>query len=1278
MICLLLIESVSFDVIKVNASEKKVILESDSYKIEYEIASSWSDGFNANLTITNKGKEKIKDWSLQFESDIQITNMWNGTWKSQDKKYSIDNAGWNKSIDCNQSVTIGFSGTEMGELSNVSLVCDTSTSKEYVYSTKNYDVNYKIESSWEKESQIQVKIKNKTDKPIHNWGLKYILNDKIHDIYNANDISQENAHLLKNVEWNQDIPANGEVVFGYTQGYDEKINIPEEFELVSVESITNEADYAIDIVTNEQWEKEANISLVITNNSQNIIEDWKLNFNCNFNILDIWSAELVFQKDGTVELKNPDYAQNIKPGDNCIIGMHINDNKEALKIENVVLTQCKPESVKKTDKKIYDYNFGITTAIKDSDIQAKMFAKVVCDENDELIVSRKTNGKWEKIANLYDSGNLTDNNDEIEGDGVFSNIISIDSKNVGLVEYKISLNSEGEEIASVIKEIEIIDSVTQDEYVTYFNRVNTICNNVRNLIKNDKYEYDKTIDKVVNELSTAGLKVSNVEKISGSSAKFTFENGLNFYLQFSDKSNMKTMIRGGSDNVDEKMSKMSSVGVAMTKSRNILYWAPFDTEWGKDDETEVIKNIVKDSSFSEDLTIVNDEDANVNSLKKINKYGLIVIATHGIGGEWIVTGERATKETNYFKELSSGEISIYSDFDPSRNEYKLFYMVNDKWLKNNIQDKFPDSILINNSCESSKTNILWDTFKKLGVKTYYGNEGAVTNRYATDRCKYLLNELLFNKKTTQDAYDNTFDSYYGNGSRFVVRGQGNLSMTGSINNKEFEEGYQSWNSYGDFRVLNKLSQVRPTEGNMMGMISTGVGNTMNGGGIYQIISVPENAKSLYFDWNFLSAEFLEYIGSEFDDPFEIKINCITSLDDSTVFNRTVNSLADLYGASKTDEGKLIPVSEGFSLNEFSDIWMTGWNSECVDISKYSGKMIRLEFSVANAADTNYPTAVLLDNIHMDSEYYSTDDYVEADSDSELEKNDKGQSYVLYTNEFSNQADQAANRIFDQRAYVNDKQVITKEITSELDFINAWQSMHNGVGEEEIDEVNILIHGTYYALIIDDALNEDNTEYLDDKTPENLTVSEDRCTSTDLYATYIGDLASKNINTLKIYSCNTGLLDAINVSFNKEFDKLTKQEGEYHIEGNVAQSFLKNNNIRRVIAYDGSVSFTNDGLPRISYEEGHYMSYLDTLKEYRKIIPLRYEGVMADYGPMYILQNGLDSLFQFGIMPNGEVIYTDDQKAIYSYKKKIYRYGVILDYDYTEVEVDLNTNEQKEK
>lgn len=159
MICLLLIESVSFDVIKVNASEKKVILESDSYKIEYEIASSWSDGFNANLTITNKGKEKIKDWSLQFESDIQITNMWNGTWKSQDKKYSIDNAGWNKSIDCNQSVTIGFSGTEMGELSNVSLVCDTSTSKEYVYSTKNYDVNYKIESSWEKESQIQVKIK---------------------------------------------------------------------------------------------------------------------------------------------------------------------------------------------------------------------------------------------------------------------------------------------------------------------------------------------------------------------------------------------------------------------------------------------------------------------------------------------------------------------------------------------------------------------------------------------------------------------------------------------------------------------------------------------------------------------------------------------------------------------------------------------------------------------------------------------------------------------------------------------------------------------------------------------------------------------------------------------------------------------------------------------------------------------------------------------------------------------------------------------------------------
>jgi len=57
----------------------------------------------------------------------------------------------------------------------------------------------------------------------------------------------------------------------------------------------------------------------------------------------------------------------------------------------------------------------------------------------------------------------------------------------------------------------------------------------------------------------------------------------------------------------------------------------------------------------------------------------------------------------------------------------------------------------------------------------------------------------------------------------------------------------------------------------MGIISTGLGYTLEHGELKQRIFIPEYANKLIFDWNVLSEEFLEWIGSRYDDPFVVTI-----------------------------------------------------------------------------------------------------------------------------------------------------------------------------------------------------------------------------------------------------------------------------------------------------------------------------------------------------------------------------------------------------------------------
>jgi hypothetical protein len=90
-----------------------------SCAVHYAVNSSWSGGFNASITMTNKGAAAISPWQLTFSfpaSGEAVQGGWDGTWTQSGSTVTVTPESWNNTIPANGgSVSIGFNGTDTGQ-----------------------------------------------------------------------------------------------------------------------------------------------------------------------------------------------------------------------------------------------------------------------------------------------------------------------------------------------------------------------------------------------------------------------------------------------------------------------------------------------------------------------------------------------------------------------------------------------------------------------------------------------------------------------------------------------------------------------------------------------------------------------------------------------------------------------------------------------------------------------------------------------------------------------------------------------------------------------------------------------------------------------------------------------------------------------------------------------------------------------------------------------------------------------------------------------------------
>ncbi|MEE4543014.1 glycoside hydrolase family 6 protein [Streptomyces sp. V4-01] len=84
--------------------------------VTYKVASAWTGGFTADVTVRNTGGSAVNGWSLRwtFPADQKITSAWNAGTTQSGATVTATDLGYNATVPVGGSTGFGFQGTGSG------------------------------------------------------------------------------------------------------------------------------------------------------------------------------------------------------------------------------------------------------------------------------------------------------------------------------------------------------------------------------------------------------------------------------------------------------------------------------------------------------------------------------------------------------------------------------------------------------------------------------------------------------------------------------------------------------------------------------------------------------------------------------------------------------------------------------------------------------------------------------------------------------------------------------------------------------------------------------------------------------------------------------------------------------------------------------------------------------------------------------------------------------------------------------------------------------------
>lgn len=671
-------------------------------------------------------------------------------------------------------------------------------------------------------------------------------------------------------------------------------------------------------------------------------------------------------------------------------------NLELVEGDNMIQITATDESNNKSAASITvtknRYLTFLGTPFVDNDViytneDTELWITVNIASNDHLIESSvrlievdDNNSEVEEVCTMHDDGEL-EYGDEIKGDNVFSTKHVFNYPKEGTKRFRVSaktLETEGEvEGFSAVFTISVLDQYQAEQKVRKLMETQQLIQQKVSELAEESLTVEEK-EKILMEWLPSINDIQNVQSDEGG-IKVTHKSGLESFVILKNpnfRGGMNYSNNRGRYNVPQIPLDQQTIGLntkptkqvrvkansdassstdnTIIQNKNVLIWAPYNN----DHIPAMDSSPFDDSPVELNVKYMMNDDCTVSSLKNITSYGIVVFDTHGYGGRLIITRQKThwyddilsfETENELIQNHISGLYSLVSMDDAT------YYAVTPKFIKNKLKNKFPNSIIFNASCESMKTELLANAFIGKGAKTYLGFTNIVTNGACAEKEKEFFSALVGDELlTTGESYVADlnfwdFDRY----NSYLMRGSSAMHFYLGLINGDFEYGnLNGWNVTGDGRIITQLGPQKPTQGYYMGIISTGLGFTTDYGSIAQTFKVT-NENNLTVRWNFLSEEFMEYVGSKYQDF--LKITIIEGGNSEVLFESAIDDFADHY--SLTRVSPTIVFDRG-------DVYMTGWHTSTFDISKYKGKTITLRIESGDISDSIYDSATLLDEISI--------------------------------------------------------------------------------------------------------------------------------------------------------------------------------------------------------------------------------------------------------------------------------------------------------------------------
>lgn len=165
------------------------------------------------------------------------------------------------------------------------------------YESGGCAITYTVVNQWDGNRQISVSVKNKTEEAIRNWALKLDITGEIAEIWNASVYKIDGRLcVIKNNGYNYEIAPDGTVEFGFRIAGDGS-DFPENISLCNkTADATESAEFLFEI--QDQWDTGFVATVSVANTSDEALEAWRLSFNGNFEITNLWNANRLEAEQG--------------------------------------------------------------------------------------------------------------------------------------------------------------------------------------------------------------------------------------------------------------------------------------------------------------------------------------------------------------------------------------------------------------------------------------------------------------------------------------------------------------------------------------------------------------------------------------------------------------------------------------------------------------------------------------------------------------------------------------------------------------------------------------------------------------------------------------------------------------------------------------------------------------------------------------------------------------------------------------------------------------------